>query len=499
MEIVLESKTMTTWQEVFHQTKRIQVSLESVVPDVSDDIGRILSVQPSLLLKAKEPTAQGMSVSGEVAVAILYINELENGVSALRMTQPFCLDYELVAGPEAAAQIQMQVTNTETHILNPRKLSVSVEISGELKVFQPSVLPVETFVPNTEGSGVQVQQAQTKTSAVNAVCEKSFVLSEQFLFPSGKPAPRELVSQSLDFRIRDQQLIGSKVLLKGELCLTVCTLSDEVNYPIQTEFSAPFSQLVDIGQDSMDGCCILVEPTAVYTDLTETMNGEKAINAEIHAVAQLVCHCDRTVSYVSDAYSVLMPCSLNTETLPLAVASQMQSVLLSADERVELPDDCDDVLAVFPSISQASLGGGKAFAAVTADVLYRTGSGTLGCIRRACAMESPCDSEGAQLMGAQLVESVFRPEGTYLNLRLTVELSIERFMEQELSRVVGLTLDDTQLYDLPSLPALTAVRVGEETLWELAKHYHATPEHIAALNDVDAPLNGRVLLIPRGI
>ena len=52
MEISFENKVVGTYREISHQLKRIQESMESVVPDTNDDIGRIASFQTSVLLKS---------------------------------------------------------------------------------------------------------------------------------------------------------------------------------------------------------------------------------------------------------------------------------------------------------------------------------------------------------------------------------------------------------------------------------------------------------------
>ena len=68
MEISFENKTVNTYREIYHQTKRTQESAESVVPDTDDDIGRIASVQPAVMLKSKDVTARGVIISGEATV-----------------------------------------------------------------------------------------------------------------------------------------------------------------------------------------------------------------------------------------------------------------------------------------------------------------------------------------------------------------------------------------------------------------------------------------------
>ena len=54
MEIKFENKNVSMYREISRQTKKVQESAESVVPDTDDDIGRIATVQSYVMLKSKD-------------------------------------------------------------------------------------------------------------------------------------------------------------------------------------------------------------------------------------------------------------------------------------------------------------------------------------------------------------------------------------------------------------------------------------------------------------
>ena len=63
---------------------------------------------------------------------------------------------------------------------------------------------------------------------------------------------------------------------------------------------------------------------------------------------------------------------------------------------------------------------------------------------------------------------------------------------------VAVIVDEESPLDPGEHPAVTLVRVENESLWELAKKYHSSVEKISSLNDT-AELRGKLLLIPRVI
>lgn len=498
MEICFETKTVKSFRESLHQIKRTQLSMESVVPDVNDDIGRLFSIQPSILLKSKDLTTRGASVTGELTVALLYINELENAVYDLHFTQSFSLDFDMAEpDPDLLTQIRLFVSHAEARALNPRKVSVTVEVGGELSGYTQEESKVAVSVPSFDQFQIFTRQNHATSALINAVTEKTFVINEQFPFPSGKPVPERLVSEKLDFNISDRQLIGSKVLMKGTVCVSICYLSESTDYPVSTVFSAPFSQLVDIGQESMDSCSVRIEPTSVYYSLIDMISGEKALDAEIHAVAQIVSRFQQEIDTLSDAYAVRYPSELSFESWPLVQVGAPERLLLEADEKIELPEDCVDVLSVMPTLGQCSMGQGKAEINVSFDVLYRSAGGSLSSARRMLTLSSDCPAQAVSLRETRLLDPFYRPEGNLLNVRLSVELYCEQRAETEAQSVVSLSLDEDSPYNEAQFPSVTAVRADGESIWDLAKQYHSSCERIESLNEIDGPIRGKMLLIPK--
>ena len=226
MEIKIENKTIKSFREISRQIKKIQETAETVVPDINDDIGKIVSTNTALFLKSKEVSGRGVLIGGEAEISVLYITEGESTVSFLRTTKAFTMEYDVDgADNDTVAQIALSVTNAETRVLNPRKVSVTVEISGEMSCFKQENAIVQSMLP---GSDFTIHTKTETESAVliNSACEKTFAYNEQFTFPSAKPVPQRLIWQEPVFEISETQLVGTKALVKGSFRVTVLYLSD---------------------------------------------------------------------------------------------------------------------------------------------------------------------------------------------------------------------------------------------------------------------------------
>lgn len=497
MEIKTENNTIKSFREINRQTKKIQETAETVVPDTNEDIGKIVTTNTVLFLKSKEVSARGVLIGGEAEISVLYITEGESTVSFLRTTKAFTMEYDVDgADNDTVAQIALSVSNTETRVLNPRKVSVTVEICGELSCYKQENAIIASRLPGTE---INIHtRTETETAVmINSASEKTFAFNDQFTFPAAKPVPQKLIWQNPVFEISEAQLIGTKALVKGSFQISLCYLSDSVDYPVQWNFSAPFSQLLDIGQEKMDLSGVQIEISSAYFSLTDTISGEKALDVEIHAVMQLVSYFYQEVSTISDAYCNCMPLSCIMQPERLFSITDVQQILLSADEQIAVAEDCKDVLSVHPTLTGVTLSRSRAEAEVNVDILYQTRDGSLSAVHRSIMLDQECALADTRLVAAKLSTAELRSEGSALTGRISVTLSTRSSSVRELSRVDSMTLDEDKPFDLSSFPSVTLVRAEDETVWELAKKYHSCPEKITAVNCFEADVRGCMLMIPK--
>lgn len=498
MDIVFTHKTQSCYREFADPVKRIQVSAESVVPDTQEDIGRIASVRSQVLLKGKEVTSRGISVSGELDTVLLYITEDEKNVAFLRLRRDYSMELEEADYPiDTLAQVRLTVCNTEARVLNPRKVAVTVELLAELNCFCREETVVETVLPEEADGLMHARKEKMDAFLVNGVCEKTFVLNEQFRFPEGKPAPEQLVAQNVDFLIEDVQQVGSRAVVKGKAIVDVCYLAGDAPYPQQTRFSTVFSQIVDTGAEECVASTVHAELTGAYVDLVDTISGEKAMDAELHAVLQMVSRSRQEVCAFTDVYSNRCPLQCSFREMSVPEVSEEQHFRLRGEEELSIAEDCEDVLSVYPSVISFSLNEDYPLLSVGLDVLYRRRSGELSAVRRQMELKGESTLPDIRLYGGRIINTELRPEGGILRCRIEAELSGQSFRTRDGQAVTAVTLRDDEPYATAELPTVTLVRAGEEDLWELAKRYHSSEEAICQLRDALGLENASMLLIPR--
>lgn len=496
MEISFRNRESMVFRIFSRQTGRTQENTECVVPDTEADIEKIAAVQSAVFLKSKDLTGRGVLISGEAAASVLYIREGQEGLSSLRVRQPFSMEFEADnLESDAMAQVSLLIQGTDVRLVNPRKISVNFEIEGTLECYCREKVLTESGLPEENPYGLHAKTESRILTLPNALGEKSVAVNEQFSFPAGTPKLSRLVSERAQLLIGDCQLIGGKCIVKGSAEILVCALAEESGEPVTKEFSVPFSQILDIGAESMAFCIVRPEIAGVYFDLIDTVNGEKALDLELHAVLQLLSFGEYSVSRITDVYSNLMPTELITESAGYERLSPPQKRLIRASEHLSLTESCGRLLNVFSSPSRTGTEQGRLSAAVNLDFLYENADGKLSAGRRMLSVSEEMETDGLQILGVRTAELNARAEGEAVDCSVNVEITFLSAAQEDASVVTGVALKEDSPYTTDSFPTITLVRPEGESLWELARRYHSSEELIRAVN-ADAG-DGQMLMIPK--
>lgn len=491
MELQFETKSCEVWRERLSKTERIRVDLEGVVPDVNEDVARIASVQCSVLLKSKEIVGGTVRVGGELEALLLCITENADAVQTVMLRKEFESEIDAEGSALEEAQVSLSVLRTESRVLNPRKLSVSAElacaVSGWAREQQMlSLLPQEgdesLLCGLEESCGMQV---------VSTVAEKSFAVTESFPLARDGAEVIRVLGSSASVKLSEHSRIGSRLIVKGSVEIDVLFESEGHCCPIRSHFSAPVSQIMDTGSDSAVCCSLQCEITSVYCSLTDSIGGGKTLETEIHALLQMIGRRNESFCCLKDVYSNAMPLQSRTQSVSIPRCGEMGKTAMSASELIAVAEDCADILSILPTLNYTD---GTLYGEL--DILYRSRMGDICAAHRQIRFKGEALSPDARFLSAGLEQEDLRAEGDGIQADLTAAILWQRMGEREIAAVSGVVLEEDQTYDLASFPAVTMVRVEDESVWELAKRYHSSVSAIENENETE-DLQGKMLLIPR--
>lgn len=491
MELHFKETSVQACQDLARLNKSVQLAMESVVPDTKDDIGRILSVRPEIYLKNKELRNKAVSVAGEALVTVLYINEEETAVSFFSMSQSFSQDYELPSVLDSdCLQLHFSVNGIQARVMNPRKLSVDLEIAADLTVSRSVNVVVSQELPEANQTPIHLRRTEANTVLTTGISEKSISINEQLPFPEGEEQPEEIVGKELCYVVREKECVSSRLLLKGEVLMNLFYFPQGQQLPHNCRFSIPFSQLIDLVDEQSETADVWIEPTSDYISLIDGLDGRKILDVELYALAQTRSGRNQKLQLITDAYSNQMPCECSFSEQVVCESLRELPVRLRSEERIELPEEFQELLSAYPALGPCTVEKGSA----SVDLLCRSKDGRLFSMRRNLSLVADQNHDDPATQSFRLTDFQIIRDGTQLVVQMGAEAAGLIQKSVTIRRVDTLTLDEEQRFDMMSFPSLTAVWAQTESVWEMAKQYHSSPEAVCEMNQ---DLSQRPIFVPK--
>ena len=491
MEIKLLQRETPVWVtgDIIH--KQVSFQAEAVVPDTAEDVQEIVWTKGGLLLKGKEPGLHAVTVVGEAWASILYLSET-GMLESIRLRKEFEIVFDAeTADPEALPHLAWYLSAVQGRMLNPRKLGVSFEVQAVVRSFRRGTLLTETALPEGEWHGLHILQEQKDSLVLTSVSEKPFTLREQLPLSEGQEALTRIDAEELRFDLQGTEQVGSRCIVKGELRLTLWG-RNAAGLPANAEFRLPFSQLLDITEDSLDQSSIWIEPNSIYMDWTEGSGEARSLDLELHALLQFCALSHKDITIVTDAYSSAMPLAAESCAYTLLAAEKDGSVVLSADGALVMPNDLAELLASEAKLGALERSDDKALLPLYLDFVYRCGDGGLSSARRSMKLNVSDLPKDALQLSQRVLSLAVRQEEGELHIRAEAEILWHLEKTEPVSTLSLLSLDDESAWGKTESPSVYLVRRGGESLWVLAKNYRSSVDLIRSNNPEDADL----LLIP---
>ena len=502
MEVKCKETAFDCYRVVYDQDLRREESIDSVVPDTLPDIGVILSTCGAPLIRSKDLSEGLIRVEANVPAKIAYQAEEGEGIYTLDINIPISVSQESAEITEKClCTADLRILALETKVLNPRKVTVRAELCFSLQC--ACVTNICFFgAPEEKESGIQVQEKELNLTPVCALAEKTFVLTDEFMLPSGKPELAQVISQKTALETDEMKTVGTKIILKGCAKSSIVYLSPE-GTPAAVEFSTGFSQIVEaekLVENAYLSAKLLL--SGAYYDVSSDAEG-RIIGMELHLVAQVTVYGRGKAVYLADAYSNLYTLSLQIETEEVSTICRNITLRETLRESLELPVPAAEVLSADAVCGCASVSGGEVTLPVTMLIFYKCSAGLLHFAKRSYSMRVQAElAAGERLYVANTVlqELYAVPAGNSIELRLPAEISVFVFEDRTVEAVGEISFDEEKPLDLSGEPTLVLLRAdGEMDLWTLAKENHSTVLAITEANALESsPLpEDRLLLIPK--
>ena len=499
MQLQFHKNTVSCLQKIRGDVQYQEQSQELRLPEDMADIGSVLGAWGQVLIRTKEWRDGGMSVSGGVMAWAMYLPEEGTDPQMVEAWIPFQMKWDMpTSGSDGVIRICCHPRFVDARVVSARKLMVRAGVSATAEALSPMEVQIST--PGEVPEDVELLTNSYPLRLIREAGEKEFSLDEDLTLPAACPAVEKILSYHVCPEITEHRVSGDKVIFRGNTNLHVLYRSEEGKLHA-CDIAHPFSQLTQLERtystDAQSDVALCV------TSLEVTLEDEGNLRLKCGLVGQYRVDERQTVSLVEDAYSPVREVALHSDELKLPAILETREEILPVEQVMEQAEGsvveslmyCDQ-LRQMRSAEQVSIElSGQSCA------LYYRDDGTLHASASRWERNFTLETDD----GCELdvtVQSCACPQSSITADGITIKgdcsVDINARATSGLAMVNGLTLGDPAEPD-PARPSVILCRVGDRSLWQIAKESGSTVTAIRRANRLEGePDQGKMLLIPVG-
>ncbi len=488
MKIELENKESSIYKKLCSSVAEAHSDAELIVPDTLEDILRILCCRRQCRIREKTVSQDAVCVSGEIDITVMYIPEMGDGVRIVGTTAAFEVNFDAPGADSTSLAVTTLLSLTaDAKAVNPRKISVSANVFMEQSCYKYVDIRW-TEPPAVAQDKLFFKTQELKCRSIELVSEKTLSIEDELDLPEELHCG-DFVKAFSTVKLGGSEVVGTKLVVKGTAEIEALYLVSGM--PKLASFSLPFSQLFELP----DNCSApAVSSFAMVTGQYFEAFDDK-LSADIRAAIQIVCLQERSIRYISDAYSCKKQLELTRSELRCLTKAEEDSQSRSVRLAYNSDYGAEEILFSSAYAACAEMSENEVLVPVTADIIYKDREGELrACrVRGKAQFELGPDRKPDEMYVTNISVSA-SAVGDGVNGDITVTLST-RYLNYDRIGMIS-EVEETELNREKTDAALYMCRCADGDLWSLAKKYGSDIELIKLINEIDGTIDDRLLLIP---
>ena len=482
----------TVAQGIQNQEQTLEIRLGEDMPD----IGHIICGWGQPLLRGKDWHAEGFGVSGGIMVWILYGPEDGSAPQCVEGWMPFQLKWSLPPTErDGTICCDIRLRGVDARVLSARKMMLRAQISA----LGEALLPTEVaYVSCCEvPQHIQLDKKTYPVLLRSEAGEVAITVDEDIPVPGAKP--KKILSCTLEDRLTEQKVVGSRAIFRGE-CSLHLNYFDEAGEIHSCDLSAPFAQYAQLDRDydkQTDAEAVLAV-SALEPEFTED-----GLRLKCTLVCQYKILEQHQIEAVQDAYSTKheIEFDLQETAIPVVLDRRMERRSIQQNGPGEAGEIVDTCLYMEQPVMRRNGNRVDMQLPGAVQVLSRDEHGAYhGNIIRFADQWSLNADDHTALQWIATPEN--RPRAGIgadgIEVQCDLDLRLCATAQQTIPQIREIRVGQEK--QMPrERPSMILRRPGDASLWELAKQYGSTVEQIRQANGMDEGMEkDKMLLIPIG-
>lgn len=506
----MEPKAVTSniyeLETIYDSTAEQGVECDIVLPDYCPDIQRILRCCVSAMINPASGSGSRVSADGTAYVKVIYVGE-DGAAVAYEQSVPFSKTFEVPETEGAMVSVSAATDYANCRAVSPRRIDVRAMLTVSCR---STARRARSIVSGIEGDGIRLRSKSV--NAVSAVCcrETTFPMSETVESDRADAPITQVISCSASAVATDVRIITDKLLLKGELLVNICYMTEQAGGARTLHHSMPISRIIE-AEGITENCTALPElsVSSIRAEVKNDGSGQARlfdIDARVNAAVSAYASAD--IPVVADAYSTAGALAVQRQNMHFNTLLDSFSDSFTASAQVDIQPPCVQTLL------WSDTGDINYDSVVTNGELIVKGTVMLNLYYidkdlQTGFAEKPVDFEYRRRLRSTASSAFSEPKVTVTGseARMRSECVADARIEFAISAIVfgnddeviitGVTPAESDAVPAAAL-TLCFPEAGEE-LWSIAKRYGTTVDAIMRENGLagETVEEKRMLLVPR--
>lgn len=501
MSVKLQNEHIRLSEVVCSKCCYTTVEGDVIVPDIKPDILKILQVDTEVVLSHKTIQNDKIYVQGTVRHNILYLPDIkESGrVKSIMTAQEFSNALDVSgAMPGMDFGIEARCEPCEYTLVNSRKLSTRTRLEFSVRLSQNTEMNLATGLESECDVEIKTRQMKLFNPCIDAVRE--IVVREKLEVPQGKPSICEILKLSATPCQTELKPLADKAQANGEI--KICTLyCDDEGNPEIMEHTATFSEILEIERltEAMCGEADYLVKDCRFEVCPDSDGDKRILKCELVLEAAIRASEAVECSIIEDAYGTCCPVEIEKNSYTFEQLTGSFSQQLTVKEPVAIPDYLPEIQRLCDcnakaNIENLSVNGAyvKVSGTVGCNFLYLSGDMSMPIAGFAHILpfsqdfeveglqpDSFCDAKAEVIHTSCTISS-----GKALEIRVIVQISLKVITPCTMQLISDISFDRENAFAKAPSATVYFVQKGD-TLWDIAKRYHISPDEIMNSNRLD--------------
>lgn len=505
MEALLNKRSVQLSQRIMNQSEECAISGEYILPEYCSDIAVILKCFAYPHVQNRQWSGDQLMIDGAADIRVLYLDEGRQCVHSLEFSQPFsCVMRSSADMDVTAVELHLSTKYVTCRAVSPRR----IEFRGAITISAEAECAVLADIAEAlDADGFYARTERVPITVPGTMCEKVMSVTESLEFDRSLPPAEKLLGGECRAVIKEAKILTGKVITKGMVYihqLYTDTPEGMDTYPL--DYSVPFSQILDV-PEAREGltCKTSVQVLSDAERCSIGPDGENTIlDVVIKLLIQVQVYHPSEVMLLQDAFHGHYPVSVKMEDMHLSSfvgqRYEEEKVML----HVTLPPghwrQVIDAWVQCQDIQEECLDG----------AILHKGRFQIACVTRDAEDEIVIHEfleeyrlkfsiQGNHAIALPVVTDVrCRIHEEKLEVLVTLSVCISEW-QLDCCRVVSdLSLVEESPYPKYKANVLLYYASGGESLWNIGRSCHTSPQEIARENHLSGEFvdDACVLIVP---